>query len=76
LSMVFDETKFLKHLPLTFEDVLWLVLNSPESLSFEDVSWESVKPLFSYAGRVLSADDFREFVAKSHWWFHPDRWQS
>ena len=76
LCEFFDTTKFSACEPLTVDIVPWPVLQSPVTLTVEDVSWAAVENFFREVRRLMRPQDYKTFVEKSHRRFHPDRWRS
>lgn len=76
LSETFDSAKYTVDEPLSFDMVPWPVLNSPVTMSVEDVDWAAVEKFFDAVKPHMRLQDFKTFVEKSHRRFHPDRWRS
>ncbi|PCH43759.1 hypothetical protein WOLCODRAFT_26169 [Wolfiporia cocos MD-104 SS10] len=72
----FDQAKYTEADPITFDIVPWPVLNSPVTLTVEDVDWAAVENFFQTVRRTMRGQDYKLFVEKSHRRFHPDRWRA
>ncbi|KAF8530439.1 hypothetical protein BU17DRAFT_35727 [Hysterangium stoloniferum] len=70
----FDAAIFTSKSPPTFASIPWPMLQP--SFSLNDIEWDAIESFFATAERLLSADDIRAFMDKSHKRFHPDRWRS
>lgn len=76
LSDAFDEAKYSRSSPLTFEDIPWPVLHPPMSFRAEDIEWQDVEKFFHQVKLHMKPQDYKPFVVKCHRRFHPDRWRS
>ncbi|KAG9221127.1 hypothetical protein CCMSSC00406_0005434 [Pleurotus cornucopiae] len=76
LSDAFDEAKYSRSSPLTFEDIPWPVLHPPMTFRAEDIEWQDVEKFFHQVKLHMKPQDYKPFVVKCHRRFHPDRWRS
>jgi hypothetical protein len=76
LAETFDSAQFSAENPITFVTVPWPVLHKPTRFTVEDVDWSSVEAFFNSVRPHMRAQDYKNFVEKSHRRFHPDRWRA
>ena len=76
VSDEFDRVQFGETQPLTMWNIPWPTLDAPFDIDLESISWDMVDGFFEEIGFMMSTNDYRALVEKTHRRFHPDKWRS